>query len=255
MYDKEDPVARYYDFSFGISTEDEINYFKEIANETQGPIVDLCCGTGLLAKELETKIKKVYAIDRSESMLNKLKIEVKDKNIEIIQSEMNCFSIPEKVYRIICRDAFFHNLNHIDQRKTLSRVNNALEINGIFAFNIHVPNPSFLCFAGSDDAKKFNERNQYIIPNTNNLLKISQSLNIDYDNQIIYTSLKFEIFDNNKRKLSEEYSSWESRYTFPYEMFYLLELEGFRIRNAYGNYNKSKWNNKSMLIIEAEKIS
>lgn len=256
MYDLNDPISRYYDFAFAVGTKEETEYYRTIADEVPGPVADLCCGTGILSLEIASPNKKVYAIDQSVSMLANLKAKMKPgEPIEVIQSDMNTFELPEKVVRVICRDAFFHNLTPEDQRKTLVKVRKCLVPGGIFAFNIHVPNPDFLVHAGSEGGKSYAERGKYKIPNSSDTLAISHSMDADYYSQVISTSLKFEVFDQFNKKKSEEYSSWKSRYTFPYEMFYLLEIAGFRVRNAFGDYNRSPWTMKSMLIIEAEKNS
>lgn len=256
MYDFNDPVVKYYDFSLASCPKKEIDYYVNFANEIEGPIVDLCCGTGILSLEIATYKRKVYGIDSSEFMLQKMKEKTTEyKNIKLILSDMSDFEIPERVDRIFCRDAFFHSLTPQAQRSTLLSVIEALNPGGVFSFNIHVPNPKFLIYANSEESKMFEERGRYSIPGIPNTLLISQALDIDLYTQIITTQLRYEVLDDRKQKISEEYSSWKARYTFPWEMFYLLEISGFKIRDVFGSYDKKPWTIDSMLIIEAKKIS
>ncbi|MBN1409468.1 MAG: hypothetical protein JW969_01395 [Spirochaetales bacterium] len=73
------------------------------------------------------------------------------------------------------------------------------------------------------------------------------------ERQVITTRLKFITKAEDGSTLNVEESEWKSRYLFPYEMFYLLELCGFTIRNVFGNYKREPYNADTMLIIEAEK--
>jgi len=243
-------------FSFAKASKHETEYFKTVVNEVSGPVGDLCCGTGILTLEFSDSSRKIYAIDSSSSMLQVLRSKLTpEKKVEVVQNNMNSFTLPEPVERIISRDAFFHNLTPDDQRSTLKCVYSALAEDGVFAFNIHVPNPKFLASIGTESARKFVERGRYGIPNSEDLLVISQISEVDYYHQVITTTLKFETLDRFDHLKKTEFSSWKSRYTFPQEIFYLLELTGFKLRNTFGTYDRKPWNENTMLIIEARKDS
>ena len=184
-------------------------------------------------------------------MLGKLKNKLNGiKNIEIIQADMESFSIEEKVDSVICRDAFFHSLSSSSQRKTLKNIHNCLKNNGLLTFNIHFPNPNFLAYTLSDEAKKYQEKGNYNIPGTANKLIILQALENDLLNQVLTTKLKYLTMTGTSI-IKEEYSEWKARYTHLYELFYLLEITGFSIVEKFGWYDRKPWNLDNMIIIKA----
>ena len=259
MYKSSDPVVDYYDISLALCHSEEIEYYKSLSRPINSPCADLCCGTGILSIEIAKQGSKVYSIDNSEAMLSifrdKLKYESHDiqKSIHINEASMQNFELKEHVKTVICRDAFFHNLTPNEERETLLQINKCLEVDGLFAFNIHNPNPNFLVWAGSDESSNFHDRGTYQIPGSPNKLTIQQALSIDLDSQIITTRLKYLTKAEDGLILKTEESEWKSRYTFPYEMFYLLEICGFKIINVYGNYKREEYNSNTMLVIEALK--
>jgi SAM-dependent methyltransferase len=257
MYSESDPVVKYYDFSFATCSQPEIDFYVNIAQSKAGPCLDLGCGSGILSQKISSLPREVFAVDNSLPMLKKLENKIcntKYENINIIHSSMNNFQLPKKIDTAICRDAFFHNLTPEQQKDTLYCIHESINKNGLFAFNNHYPNPDFLAYAASEKSSVFTERGSYPFPSSSDTLKIYQSLDCDYMSQTITTKLKFEIITSGNTIKSTEYSEWKSRYTFPFEMFHLLEICGFKIRDVFGNYNKEPYSPDTMVIIIAEKV-
>jgi SAM-dependent methyltransferase len=259
MYSESDPVAEYYDFSLAKGPPDEIAYYTEIARTVNGPCLDLCCGTGILSIIIAGLGVKVYSVDNSASMMGKFKAKLEGQlpviqnRITLVQNPMTRFALTEPVNAVICRDAFFHNLTPSEERETLLCIHRQMAPDGIFAFNIHNPNPQFLLWALSEESSRFKDRQTYDIPGTRNTLTIQEALEADLDKQTILTRLKFLTKAEDGSVIKKEESSWLSRYIYPYEMFYLLELCGFSIRAVYGNYKGESYHPDSMLVIEAKK--
>jgi ubiquinone/menaquinone biosynthesis C-methylase UbiE len=72
MYGSEetDLIVKYYDESFGISGEEEVEWYLARARAFGGPVLDLACGTGRLALRLAQAGFEVSGIDDSAGMLN-----------------------------------------------------------------------------------------------------------------------------------------------------------------------------------------
>lgn len=102
-------------------------------------IVDLACGTGLTTKEVLkncSDVKKVYAIDFSEDMLNAAKEFVKSKKVAFIVADaqdLNKF-ISEKVDVVLCNSAFWQFQK---QSQVLKAISSILKDDGIFVFNLN----------------------------------------------------------------------------------------------------------------------
>ena len=262
MYEnKTDPVVKYYDFSLALCSEVEVGYYANIAANADGPVLDLCCGTGILSIATAHMGKPTYALDNSQPMMAAFREKIAQESrairnlVTIKEAPMTSFDIPEKVGAVICRDSFFHNLTPEDERDTLLCINRCMTEDGTFAFNIHNPNPKFLTWALSSESSKFTDRQTYRVPGTQNELTIQQSLSIDLHQQLLKTQLRFITRNQSGNIIEKEFSSWKTRYMFPYEVFYLLELCGFSITNVFGSYNRISPGPDTMLIIEAAKLA
>jgi len=116
-------------------------------------VVDLACGTGLTTKEVLKKypdVKRIYAIDFSEDMINVAKEFVQSKKVTFIiadAQDMEKF-ISEKVDVVLCNSAFWQFQN---QDKVLKIISNLLKDNGSFIFNL---NQQFFDFGEPESNQK-----------------------------------------------------------------------------------------------------
>lgn len=117
-------------------------FLVELADIKKGMIiVDLCCGTGIVIKEILKKTGtsgRVIGIDRSKEMLAIAKKKIKQKNVSFIQASGEEIDkiIKEKVDIVLCNSAFWH----MNMDKVLLAINNILKDNGKLVFNF----PNFI---------------------------------------------------------------------------------------------------------------
>lgn len=102
-------------------------------------IVDLACGTGLTTKEVLKNypdVKKIYAVDFSEDMINVAKEFVQLKKVAFIVTDAQDIDkfISEKVDVVLCNSAFWQFQN---QNKVLKVIFNILKDDGRFIFNLN----------------------------------------------------------------------------------------------------------------------
>jgi len=115
---------------------------KRDENSLNKSLLDLCCGTGQLAKFFLKKGYKIYGVDKSPHMLRYAKDNNKmfeeDERAVFIKSDALSFELPEKISFVV---SVFDSLNHlpdIDSLKTcFSRVYDYLTDNGIFIFDLN----------------------------------------------------------------------------------------------------------------------
>jgi SAM-dependent methyltransferase len=237
MYGRQDsdPVVQYYDLAFGITGNDERQFYLDKIEQYGGPVLDLAGGTGRFSLEALRLGHEVTYVDCSEGMLALLreKLPALDPparaRIELVQARMSEFK-PQRRYRLVlCCDAFFHNLTTAEARSTLNAVRQALAADGAFVFNIHFASPTFLCWARSPESSEWNPRGRYPIPGSDQELQVDQALDVDFLTQVIQTRLRFRRMAPAGQALAESHSAWETRYFHRFEMEHLLELCGLRI--------------------------
>ncbi|OGO18778.1 MAG: hypothetical protein A2Z15_07850 [Chloroflexi bacterium RBG_16_50_11] len=133
---------------------------KEIAGKNlpdEAKVLDLCCGTGQLAKVLMQNGYKATGIDGSGEMLRYAKINAPDA--EFINEDARTFKLPP-VYNAVF--STFDSLNHILKAKELWRtfknVYNCLVSGGIFIFDL---NTEKLFKTGWKNLKEIKETPEY----------------------------------------------------------------------------------------------
>ncbi|MDA3953796.1 MAG: class I SAM-dependent methyltransferase [Bacteroidales bacterium] len=112
-------------------------YIKSIAKtkkhlNTNDIVLDYACGTGLIANEIATNVKHIYAIDISSKMIEAAKRKadkIKIKNIDFVQSTIFDEKYKKESFDVIL--AF--NILHIvkDTHKLMQRINELLKPGGL----------------------------------------------------------------------------------------------------------------------------
>ena len=102
-----------------------------------GNILDLCCGTGHLAKALQNRGYNVTGIDGSEEMISFAR--ENSPNSHFVVEDARAFNSPSKFHAVV---SLFDSLNHImelnELKKVFGNVFSALIPEGIFMFDLNM---------------------------------------------------------------------------------------------------------------------
>lgn len=117
-------------------------YLKEKSAKSVNSVLDLCCGTGVLALFFLKKGYKVIGIDVSEHMLfyalQRTKTYIDSGKAQFIQTDVSKFTLNEKFGLIV---STYDSLNHLNDsillKKTFKCAYNVSERNGIFIFDLN----------------------------------------------------------------------------------------------------------------------
>jgi len=100
-------------------------------------ILDLCCGTGQLARALAQRGYQVTGIDGSEEMIRLVHINVPD--VEFLVEDARTFRLPAIYHAVM---STYDSLNHIMSLEELSRVFRnvyaCLQQGGLFLFDLNM---------------------------------------------------------------------------------------------------------------------
>ena len=139
-----DPFAEIYDDWAAVMTED-VAFYVELAQEADGPIVELGVGTGRVAIPVARKIgRPVLGIDSSPAMLDLAHKAASDASVqvELRAGDMRELSLDEPAALIYCP---YRSLLHLptwaDRRRVFERVAESLKPGGRFAWNAFVFDP------------------------------------------------------------------------------------------------------------------
>lgn len=117
------------------------NYLKFILNQGDfNSVLELGCGTGIIAVELAKLNKEIYATDLSEDMLVVAKERAIDQDVNIMlgRLDMTDFRVNQQLDEILC---LCDSLNYIHSKnqvlKVFENVYKALKPGGRFIFDVH----------------------------------------------------------------------------------------------------------------------
>ena len=204
---------------------DLISKVIDIYNLNVHSVLDVACGTGILASELHSKNFEVSGIDISEDMINVARENTKGIDFQV--ADMEDFSFDKKFQIITCAfDSINYLTNHIKMEKTLKNILKHLDDNGVFIFDINAP-------------VLYEEKHFGVIDREFDGMKFKQILEYDKANKIGKTIFDF---GNN-----ESETHVQKAYSVD-DMDKFLLKSGFEIISRYKDFKLSPIDDKAYKI-------
>lgn len=134
-----DEYSRFYDWEFDLVCSEQkkdVKLWQKLAIQCGEPILEICCGSGRITKELAKLDLKITALDNSEKMLAKLR-SLQLKNVEVIKADMRDFALNRKFNFIFISYSSFQQLLTLeDQKQCLETIKRHLTEDGKLALDI-----------------------------------------------------------------------------------------------------------------------
>ncbi len=151
--------AALYDFDYRLRRHD-VRFYRMLAGERGGPVLDLACGTGRLLAPLLRDGHVVVGLDRSAPMLaraaarmRRLAAPARARGL-LLRADLRAFAFRSKAKpgRFAFAVCAFHSIQHLGSDEALVQflraVRAALIPGGWFAFDVFAPEAKFLARAG-----------------------------------------------------------------------------------------------------------
>lgn len=237
--------AKFYDWEFELictKQKHDVKIWKKLAAKYDGPILDICCGSGRITQELAKMGFEITALDNSPEMLEILQNK-KLPNVQTKLADMRDFNLDHKFkFAIISYSSFQQLLSQEDQIKCLETIKQYLTEGGVLGIDI---NPH-IC-EGSDVLEK---EIDYIadFPAHNSRVTMFTSHRIDRINQIKHWEDTYvEInADGNKQEFMNHLSLKECSIDY---MKLLFEKCGYNIIDVFGDFDGGKVTQDSENVI------
>lgn len=238
-------VPELYDLFNKECTSDILWYIEYCKNHDFNKVLELGIGTGRVAIPMAKSGIEVWGVDKSSSMLNKLKSKIEHtgiRNINIVSQDICNMQIDQTFNIALVPFCTFNFLLSLEEQKqalySLKKhlTNNAVVIFDLLTINTfpHGNRDDGFFFYRADEAgnkkiemfikNQFDQSSQ--IFSQNRLFKISSSENIDTVNLIM-----------------------RNRFFFLGEFELLLNSCGYKIIHVYGDYNQEPFNTSSCSLI------
>jgi len=228
-------IAKFYDDIYNkIRSETDLKFYLDEISKCKGNILEVGVGTGRIFFDALKSGADIYGIDVSPSMINQLRNKLSDENQNRIfikdVKEMNLgiqFDLIIAPFRV-----FQHLLHFDDQIKTLNNIQAHLKPNGLFIFDVFIPDDNIINKGANDT---------FEIEIDRGLLQVNAISVSDKINQISDVTFKFT-WDNGKK--ADEWNT-KIRYYNRYELENLIRLSKLQLENIYGDFSGGELNNDS----------
>ena len=159
--------------------------------------------------------------------------------IEIVDGDMREFSLGRRfTLAVIPYGAFCHLLTPEDQRRALRCIRDHLQDGGRLALNMFDPSMEIIMAHSGSLGGTMKKHGEFVRPDNGNRVAMLNTRRYDRTAQLLNEDRVFEEMDREGRVVSRTYTPLDLRYTYGYEMEYLLELCGFSVEALYGDLQR-----------------
>jgi SAM-dependent methyltransferase len=244
----------YYDI-VNSGLENDVEFYVNLARETDGKILELGCGTGRVTIPIARNKKEIIGLDSNPYMLEwgkrKAKMARTGDYLQFVEGDMREFWFEETFSLIIIPyRTFLHLLTVKEQIAALANIYRHLKQGGLLALNVFVPHIKLLY----EEDNKSSTRGIYRIPGSEDSLVVWDYTRFDHFTQIAEIIRQYERINKKGEVIEKIISPLNIRYIYPFELHHLLKLTGFKVVQKYGDFYKSAFGPESKeLIIVARK--
>ena len=203
-----------------------LDFYRNLAREAKGPILDLTCGTGRVMLPLLQEGLDVDGVDLFEGMLTRLKTKAKALGLEprVYQSNMASFSINRQYALIIIPfNAFVHNLTTDTQVACLECCRDHLLSGGLLAFDTYFPGAGIITAPQGIRVLEM----EMTHPETGLPIRCWDTRHFDRVRQLQYSRMDLEFLDAEGNVVDVRPTQTTVRWIYKAEMALLLRVAGF----------------------------
>ncbi len=205
------------------------DFYLTLALDVGGPVLDVACGTGSLARAIANEGLNVTGVDIVGGMLERARQLTGEEAVEWVLSDCRTMALGKQFrLAIMSGHAFQHLLTDADQQTFLATVNRHLENDGIFAFETR--NLAAKNYGDSEDYRYWHsfqdERGRWT-----ETLTASQ---FDANSMIDMVRIKRVVQATGEAHFSETHL----RYNQLDQLNQLLHASGFEVLSQYGDWSK-----------------
>jgi SAM-dependent methyltransferase len=231
-------IARYYDAENEAMTDD-LALYNELADESNGPILDVGCGTGRVSLHLAAGGHRVVGIDASVAMLERGRRKLKNRIdladlVTFYEGNALDFQFPEKFRLVVIPyNTLMHFCTADDQMALIRHMGQLLDDDGLIV--IDLPNAGEV-FATLDDGSVTLERS-FTEPESGNLVMQQSVSRINRTDQLQFITWIYDEIATDG-VVRRTVAPLTLRYVFPTELDLLLRINGLECWQRFGDYDQ-----------------
>lgn len=241
-------VAALYDYVVPYRNRPDVAFFIEAARESEGPVLEIGCGTGRVLIPTARAGIDIVGLDLSSHMLDmcrqRLLSEPEDvqSRVQLVQADMRGFELSQAFRLVTTPFRPFQHLTTVDdQLACLACIHHHLVRGGKLILDLFNP---FLAALTSDTVgEELGEEPEFAMPDGRRVIRRHKVVSRDYFNQINHVELIYYVTHPNGRE-ERLVHSFPMRYLFRFEVEHLLVRSGFAIQEVYADYDKRPYGSK-----------
>ncbi len=232
-----DDWADIYDRVYAYLTHD-VPFYVQQSLASGGPVLELGCGTGRVSLAIAEAGFDVVGVDISPRMLAAARAKADEQGLaarcRFVHGDMRTVNLKRRFPLVIMPFRSFQSMLTVDdQRQALANAKAHLKHGGMLALDVFAPDIPMLAV---DDSATFHVRD---VPQrkTGHTFVVWGQNRWDHLAQTNAARLFIEELDQDATVMRRLHREFTVRYTFRYEMQYLLEACGFTVEVVYGGFD------------------
>lgn len=221
----------------------DIRYYEQVACETDGPILELACGTGRLSFPMAATGVKVVGVDSARGML--ARAEAKRAalppsgraRLEFRYGDMRTVRFKEEFAAVVLAfNTLMHMTEDDDLLATLETARVHLEEDGLFHVDLHTPLPEISLNREPDGRY---DPEEMVAPNGDRFI-VTENNQYDARRQINRMWFYYQQVDRDGYDVGPEQASLlELRVLFPRELDLFFRLAGLEMVGDWDDFERS----------------
>jgi len=230
-------TARFYDAAYDRSAQldgRDIAFYRALAREGGGPVLELGCGTGRVLLEIAADGFPCTGLDASQHMLARLRAKSRFSNLRLVRAPMQDFALPGERFGLIYAAfrAFQHLYTVEDQLACLACVRGHLAPGGRLAFDVFAPRLARTALLEEPESVdlRFAHEGEDVVRYA--------TVTRDPAAQLLAVKFRYER-SRDGRVVGNDYATFKMRWFWRYELLHLLARAGFDQVETFGDFDRS----------------
>ncbi|MCC6750694.1 MAG: class I SAM-dependent methyltransferase [Deltaproteobacteria bacterium] len=216
----------------------DVRFYRRIARQVGGPILELGCGTGRIALPLARDGHALVGVDLSRAMLTRarrraerLPAAARDR-LRLVQGDILALPLEGRFQLVVCA---FNTLQHVYRAEALvdllRGVRERLRPDGRFVFDVLNPDLAWL----TRDPQRRWARTRFKHPSSGRPLVYTTNHTYDPVTQIVLVNIYYDPPPGEAG--ASHVVRLAHRQYFPQELRMLVEVAGFRVERCFGGFD------------------
>ena len=252
--------ASFYDFYDGAEfRQDQLRMYSDLAAEIGSPILELACGTGIIAIELARKGIRVTGLDIDPGTLDaaRRKLAAEDaqvrERIDLVQGDMKEFDLGRTFRGIfIPANSWGYLTKTADHRSCLQSVLRHLDDGGVVVVEENYYSPEYLARMAQRRSIPTIQMAR-VNPATGRFTTFHwMTTHIDFALQVIHSRRFIEEVQEDgtvRRCMPSGGGAVQKHFFNRFELQLLLEQAGFQVKHSWGGYDRRPIGAQSRIMI------